>query len=634
MLRIKKLDIFILKSYTLLFIGTFFICLFIFMMQFLWKYVDDLVGKGLSMDVLGQFFYYSALTLVPASLPLAILLASLMTFGNFGERYELLAMKAAGISLIEIMRPLIVLVTFLCCVSFFFQNVVGPHAHLKVLTLLYSMRQKSPELQIPEGVFYDEIPGYNIYVKKKNKDTGVLYDVIIYDLSKGFEDVNTICADSGRLETTADKEHLYLHLYSGESFQNMKSQSTKGDNSSYRRETFREKHTIIVFDSDFSMIDESFMSNQSSSKNIKMLETSIDSMTVLSDSIGRKYYTEAKSGTYQAVYTLSKDDSIKVETAAIEDYNIDSLFNRSTLAQKQRILSTAVSRAENLGSDWNYKSLAISNNDYQIRRHKTEWHRKFSISLSCLIFFFIGAPLGSIIRKGGLGMPVVSSVLIFIFYYIIDNMGYKMARDGKWIMVAGMWLSTAILMPIGAFLTYKSNNDSVVLNADSYINWFKRIIGIRSVRSLFRKEVIIHDPDYERLPEELESLTLKCKEYIKTHKLDKAPNYLKLWITEKQDKEIFIINEQLEELVEEMSNTKSVKLLTSLNEYPIMPTSAHTKPFQIEWLNMVTGLIIPVGLFFYFRIWVFRIRLKKDLEKVIKTNQDIQYLITEKKIDV
>lgn len=631
MLRIKKLDIFILKSFGTLFVGTFFICLFIFMLQFLWRYVDELVGKGLEMSVLAQFFYYSALTLIPAAMPLAVLLAALITFGNFGERYELLAMKAAGISLLQIMRPVIIFVVFLSCMSFFFQNVIGPQAQAKLYTLLWSMRQKSPELDIPEGVFYDEIDGYNLYVKKKDRKTGMLYDVTIYELSNGFENARVISADSGRLEMTADKKHLFLHLYSGHLFENLKAQNTNSKNIPYRRESFREKHSLIEFNSEFNLMDASFMSNQSGSKNLKMLETSIDSMTVMNDSIGRKYYTDAKSGVFQTVPgSLSKEDTLKIQSENIANYNVDSLFNRSTLTQKQKIVSAAVSRTENQQSDWNFKSLTIGANDQNIRRHRTEWHQKFTMSLSCLFFFFIGAPLGAIIRKGGLGMPVVVSVLIFIVYYIINNMGYKMARDGKWIMFMGMWLSSAILGPLGAFLTYKSNNDSVILNADAYINWFKRVLGIRSVRHIFRKEVIIHDPDYAALPTELNKLTDECAAYMNNHQLTKAPNYYKLWMTEGTDEQVNVINEHLEALVDQMANTKSFKLLSALNNYPIIPVNAHTKPFNIHWLNMLCGIIFPVGLFFYFRVWIFRIRLKKDLERVIETNNTILTILNDK----
>lgn len=421
----------------MLFIGTFFICLFIFMMQFLWRYVDELVGKGLEMSVMAQFFFYSALTLVPVSLPLAVLLASLITFGNFGERYELLAMKAAGISLLKIMRPLAFFVCGLVGVSFYFQNVVGPIAQAKLGTLILSMKQKSPELDIPEGVFYSEIKDYNLKVAKKNRKTGMLYDVLIYSMKDGFEKARIIYADSGRLEMTADKQHLWLHLYSGDLFENLRAQSMKSENVPYRREEFREKHSIIEFNSDFNMVDGEIMGKQSSAKDMAQLQSSIDSMTVVGDSIGRQYYREVAEGNFRASYGLTKEDTVKIEKADIHEYNVDSLYEVASLTQKQKVLSSAVSRAENVANDLGFKKFTMENNDYSIRKHKTEWHKKITISLSCLLFFFIGAPLGGIIRKGGLGMPVIVSVLVFIIYYIIDNTGYKMARDGKWIVWMG-----------------------------------------------------------------------------------------------------------------------------------------------------------------------------------------------------
>ena len=278
MLRIRRLDLFIVKSFLWLFAGTFFICLFIFMMQFLWKYVDDLVGKGLEMTVVAQFFFYAALTLIPLSLPLAVLLASLITFGNFGERFELLAMKAAGISLYKIMRPLIVILCFVCITSFYFQNVIGPMAQQKLGTLIISMRQKSPELDIPEGVFYSEIPNYNLRVGHKNRETGLLYDVLIYNFQDGVENAHIIYADSGKLEMTADKQHLYLTLYDGELFENLKTQTMKSTSVPYRRESFRVKQSIIEFDSEFNMADASIMSTQATTKSMQSLRASIDSM--------------------------------------------------------------------------------------------------------------------------------------------------------------------------------------------------------------------------------------------------------------------------------------------------------------------------------------------------------------------
>lgn len=623
MLHIKKLDIFILRSFCLLFSGTFFICLFIFMMQFLWKYVDEMVGKGLEMTVLAQFFFYSGITLVPVSLPLAVLLAALITFGNFGERFELLAMKAAGISLLQIMRPLIIFISFICCLSFYFQNVIGPKAQSKLWTLVLSMKQKSPELDIPEGVFYDEIDGYNLYVKKKDRKTGMLYDVLIYNFDKGFENAQIIKADSGRLEMTADKQHLYLHLYSGEQFENLKSQNMNQKNVPYRREEFSEKHAIIEFDSDFNMMDEGIMSNQSNSKDMRMLQAGIDSISHRNDSVGRSYYTESMSNLYRIGNAPNRVDSLKLEKEPQRSVKIDSLWRASTLSQRQKWLNAAVSRAESASNDWNFKSMNMTQSDYALRRHSTAWHEKLTLSLACLIFFFIGAPLGGIIRKGGLGMPVVVSVMIFIIYYIINNTGYKMARDGKWIIWMGMWTSTAILAPLGAFLTYKSNNDSVVLNADAYANWFKRLLGIRSVRHIFRKEVIIDDPDYQRLPGDLEQLSADCRSYAESHRLKKAPNYFRLWLNTGHDEEMVAINERMETLIEEMANGRSVHLLSRLNNYPILSVHAHVRPFHNFWLNLLCGICIPVGLFFYFRIWLFRIRLDKDLQRIIATNQEI-----------
>lgn len=600
------------------------------MMQFLWRYVDELVGKGLEVSLLAQFFFYSALTLVPLSLPLAILLASLITFGNFGERYELLAMKAAGISLLKIMRPLIIFCIFLGCTSFYFQNVIAPKAQVKLWTLLISMKQKSPEVDIPESVFYDEIPEYNLYVKHKDRKTGNLYNIMIYNFSDGFENAHIIVADSGKLEMTADKQHLYLHLYSGEQFENLKSQNTSARNVPYRRETFREKHSIIEFDANFNMVDAGFMNDQSMSKDMVRLQASIDSMNTRVDSIGRKYYTDARSNYVPRV--LSSSDSIRISELQVSTINTDSIYNASPLLEKKKFITTALNRSENLSNDWGFKSFMIVESEKNIRRHETEWHNKITLSLACLIFFFIGAPLGAIIRKGGLGMPVVVSILIFIVYYIINNTGYKMARDGNWEIWQGMWISTFILAPIGAFFTYKSNKDSVVFNADIYLTWIKRIAGIRITRHIFQKEVIIQDPDYRHIYTKMDTLTASCLEYIGKHKLTSPPNYIHIWSKDEQDEDITFINEKMEELVDELSNSKQQEILTLLNNYPILSVYAHKSPFRSAALNAIAGALLPIGLIFYFRIWAFRIRLYKNLQLIMKTNKEIQNVIKNKNI--
>ncbi|MDE6174754.1 MAG: LptF/LptG family permease, partial [Duncaniella sp.] len=290
MLRIKRMDIFILQSFVPLFMMTFCICLFIVLMQFLWRYIDDLVGKGLGVDVIAELFFYAALTMIPMALPLAILLASLMTFGNLGEQFELTAMKASGISLLRTMAPLIVLMVMIATGAFFFQNDVLPVAQTKMWTLLYSMRQKSPELEIPEGVFYDQIPGYNLFVQEKNRETGVLYEMMIYDVSKGFENSSIILADSGKMSITPDKTHLFLRLWNGESFENIKDAGASNmRNVPYRRESFSQKDIMLKFDANFNRMDEQGMRSQYVGKNMAELQASIDSMGHRVDSIGDIY---------------------------------------------------------------------------------------------------------------------------------------------------------------------------------------------------------------------------------------------------------------------------------------------------------------------------------------------------------
>jgi lipopolysaccharide export system permease protein len=622
MLRIKKLDIFVLKSFLLLFAGTFFICLFIFMMQFLWRYVDELVGKGLEINVLAQFFFYSGLTLIPLSLPLAILLAALMTFGNFGERYELLSMKAAGIPLLRIMRPVVLFCVFLGGMSFFFQNVIGPRAQKQLWTLLVSMKQKSPEVDIPEGVFYSDIDGYNIYVKQKDRKTGMLKDILIYNFSDGFENAHIIWAAEGKLELTADKQHLFLHLYNGEQFENLKSQSVISRNVPYRRETFKEKHTLIKFSSEFNMVDGSFLDRRSDIKNMHEISVAIDSLTVHADSVGRSMYTDIMSTTYRSP-VLTPADSIKMKEERVAFINTDSIYNSMTSQEKLKVLTTTGNRISSLASDWDMKSFLTKDTDNNIRSHRSDWHKKITLSLACIIFFFIGAPLGAIIRKGGLGMPVVISVLIFVIYYIIDSGATRVAKSGEMNIVLGTWMSTIVLAPLGAFFTYKSNKDSVVFNIDVYAAFFRKLFGIRQSRHLFKKEVIIHTPEYQKDMDILEEISRDCTVYLENHRLKGMPNYIQIFTNNKHDDAIAEINKKMETVIEELSNTKDAVLLNLLNNYPFLSVKAHKSLFDNRWLNLLFGIVIPAGLLLYLNIWRYRIRLDKDLRTIIKNNQSI-----------
>ena len=614
---IKKIDIFVFKAYSLLFVGTFFICLFIFMMQFMWRYVDELIGKGLTLDVLAHFFYYAGLTLIPMSLPLAILLASLITFGNLGERFELLSMKAGGIPLIRILQPIIIFNILLCIGSFYFQNVTGPEAQKKFYTLIYSMKQKSPELEIPEGIFYSEIPGYNIFVEKKGKENGMLYGVMIYSTTDGYEDAQIVLADSAELKTTADEKHLMLTMYAGERFRNMQAQGNMmaRANVPYMRETFIQETDLIPFDNNFNMMDANVFSGSAQTKNLREIETGLDSLAHKSDSIGRSLFAYLQNTTYRRKVNIASQDSAKI---ARQTLNFDTLYSQLTVSQQQSILRNAMQKSTVATNEYEFRGLISKDIDQSTRTHWVEWHKKFTLSLACLFFFFIGAPLGAIIRKGGLGVPVVISVTIFIFYYIINVSGEKMAKSGEWVPWFGEWLSSMVLCPIGIFLTYKANKDSAVFNIEAYINVIRKILGLRISRHIARKEVIIHDPDYPVVKTELMALSQEWQAYAQKSRLRLPPNYLHIFFHNIDDHEVISLSRKMENLITILSNSRDAAILDALNKLPIVSTHAHTRPFHNYKWNMVLGIIFPVGIFFYFRIWRYRLRLYKDIQQIKK----------------
>lgn len=623
MFRIKKLDIFIAKQFGLLFIGTFFICQFVLMMQFLWRYIDELIGKGLSMEVLAEFFWHMGLMLVPQALPLAILLSSLITFGNMGESSELTAIKAAGISLMQAFRSLIFISVLICLTSLYFQNTVGPNANKQMGLMLMSMKQKSPELEIPEGIFYDGIPNSNLYVQKKDLNTGKLYGIMIYRMTGSYEDQAIILADSGMLQSTAEKKHLLLSLWSGEWFENMKAQEMAGSAAvPYRRETFTAKRILLDYDGDFNMGDGSSMSNNASAKSFSKIRHDLDSLKEQYDSIGRMYYNEDQRMAYALPKVSVKDSLRSMGLVATNTYNVDSAFSQLTPDRRRAAVGYALQQVKQRASDLDFKQMITSDGDRLIRQHKIEWVRKITLALTCLIFFFIGAPLGAIIRKGGLGLPVLISVLVFIVYYILDNSGYRMARGGMWAIWFGNALAPAVLVPMAVFFTYKATNDSVVFNVDLYTDIFRRFFGLRVKRPIYSKEVVINDPDYAADLERLESITSEIDLYSQSHRLKHAPNWIKVFFRYEPDHKIEAINEELETVIEDLSNSRDRTIVNHLSAYPIMSVKAHTRPFERRWLNIVSAVIIPFGLVLYLRMWRYRLRLWRDL-RTVKVENDI-----------
>lgn len=494
MLRIKRLYSFVIQTFVPILLMTLGICLFILLMQFLWRQIEDLVGKGIDTLVLGELFLYAALGLIPMSLPLAILLASLMTFGGMGERLELLAIKASGISLLKTMKPLIVIMVFISIGSFFFQNEALPRINVKSRTLLISIKQKSPELDIPEGSFYTGIDNYSIYVKKKDPDTRMLKDVMIYDTSDGFDNLSVFVCDSAKMQGATNKRFLLLTLYDGQRFSNFNQadRNNQGQVSRrndqfvpYSRENFKTKEIIISFDANFKRMDESIYDGTQISKNMNQIGHDLDSMRVDLDSLNkldrgimdRSYLTYR----YTDIPEAKVNDSVQVKVEKKKEVgriSLDSIMNSLKEADKGRIYDNAISNAEANSSTFMFQSYSKTTLQKNIRYHEVEWQSRFAFAFACMVFFFVGAPLGAIIRKGGLGMPVVVSVIFFIIYYMVNNVGLKMARDGVWEVWQGVWLSSFVLFPIGLFLTYKAINDSALFNSEAYGKFFRKLLRI------------------------------------------------------------------------------------------------------------------------------------------------------------
>lgn len=619
--RIKRLDTFILGKFLQLFVGAFFICLFVFVMQFLWRYVDDLVGKGLTLDVLGQFFWHVSVYLVPTSLPLAVLLASLITFGNMGENLELLSMKAAGVPLVRVMRPILLLIIPLSAFVFYFQNEISTNAQKQLRALLVSIKIAQPAVEIPEGVFYN-MRDFNLYVVKKNAQTGMLYNTIIYKMDQGFDRAQIVLADSAKIEMTADKMHMKLTLWSGEQFQNLKTEDVnvfKSESVPYDRETFMYKQLLIDFDANFNQIEANELAFLPQAKNWAALANFIDSMNLQIDSAALASSSDYAGRALPTTKAFTRKDSLATLRALSHvKLNFDSLVAKIPKDKMERARNRTASTLQSFSTEMTWRNEAVEDQEYFVRKHEVEWHQRITLALACLLFFFVGAPLGAIIRKGGLGMPTIISVGIFILYYIINTSGMKMARDGSINMVVGMWMSTFILTPAGAYLTFMANRDSVVFNLDAYIAFLRRLLGFRTKRHLFRKEVIITPPDVTADLQLAQSIRQEAEDYRQTKRLWLAPNYFRLFFRTRPDQRMEQLSDRIEELVEDLANTRDMHVLDTLNRVPFIYAHAHTTPFSRQWINYVFGVLFPLGLIIWVRAWRFRLRLARDLRQTIK----------------
>lgn len=467
-----------LKSFAGPFVATFFISMFVLLMQALWRMIDDIVGKGLETSVIAEFLFYVAVTLVPMALPLAVLLASIMTFGSLGENYELIALKSAGISLFRIMKPLIILILFLTALAFVFSNNVLPVANLKMNTLGYDIRRQKPEMTFKEGIFTNDLEGYSIKVDRIDKNTGMMYNILIYNHKDGHGNYEVTKADSGKMKTDVKSNAMELTLYNGHTYTDEGMQKASARKTfPFRRLKFDQETVLIDLpDSDFKRTDEDAFRSHALMLNLEQLQYRIDSIQTFLKTRKAGDARRLLSSNYQKSKSPNpQQDSILVEKSKEMYSNPDSLFLTYDVEEQQRAVSAALQYAREVKQRTQDNIQYYTAQQEQVIRNQLEWHRKFSLSFACFIFFFIGAPLGAIIRKGGLGMPVVVSIFLFIVYYIIDMMGIRSAREAVIVPQLGAWISSLVLLPLGVILTYKSVTDSEMMSTDAYSNFFKKI---------------------------------------------------------------------------------------------------------------------------------------------------------------
>ena len=621
----KIVDKYILRTFIPLFVMSFAVCWFIVVMQFLWRYIDELVGKGLSGFMLLKIIFYAALSFIPMSLPLGILLASLMTLGNLGERLELLALKASGIRLYRIIRPIMLLVLAMACGLFYFQNDLMIRAQVRMWTLVITAKYAAPEMEITPGVFYTGIPGYSLYAKDRDAGTGLMHRMMVYDMSRGYLNPRIIRADSGRLVMDKSKKFLVLKLYQGQSFENIQTQSynTSTDAVPYMLPHFDYSETFIPFDANIKMQDEGELSSMYVGKNLHQLQRSIDSIRPILDSTRLSYAQVVGASLMESHYgtsTYAYQDSAtraqeQVRLAHLEQQTRHSKAEDASLTftpqDSLQAISMARDKADRVKEE---ASLYIDTDDaqfYQFRTLHQEWHRKFTFPVSCLIFALIGSSLGAIVRRGGIGMPIIISIFFFVVYFIIDSFGTNMLRNESIPIWLGMWLSNIVLFPVGIFLAYKANQDSSALNVEVYVIFFRKLFGFRGVRKVEYQELVIEEADYK-------AGALAVTQALKhTDTLLQGPLFAgriwSIWTRGAEQRKLATLSKELDDITEALRHTPSRLLVSKLCDLPLLPT--RLSPFLPEeprW-GRILGALLPISLPFGLFLSRVRTHLRADL---------------------
>ncbi len=608
-------------------------------MQFLWRYIDELVGKGLGFSVIGELLMYSAASLVPLALPLSILMSSLMTFGNMGEYCELAALKSSGVSLQRIMFPLMVVVIFISMGAFFFSNNVLPFTNLKMRSLLYDVRQQRPDIQINPGEFYNGVDNYSIRVNRKDPETNRLYDIKIYDHTARRGNNSVILADSGYMIMTADKRNLIITLWNGVSYTELENDRRKRIKTyPHRQDKFKEQRLIIKLTGfGLQRTDENLFRSNYQMMNLAQLKSAQDSLRKELELRDNQFYRTLMVQNYFKLRRnyrrreLERMSKAQQEIKYPEKINIDSIFNTLTLAQRRKIVNNALSYARSSRSYIENTAQNLKYKNRHLRKHEIEWHRKFTLSFACLVFLFIGAPLGAIIRKGGIGMPTVISTIMFIIYYVFSLMGEKFVRGSVLNAFEGMWMSSFILLVVGGFLTYKATTDSAILNVDTYLGFFRRALGVDRLKMLDLKSDLtgkfgFSDIERKELRKSLCSLQVtarKCKEDAENN--FKINNALFSYVKSGTNNNLTEFERLYNNIIETIITSNWFKIIyiqNMVNEFPVIDFSRINFSLSKIYIT-VTFIIFPIGLFNIVRYYLYLFKLRSRLITVINVSQSI-----------
>lgn len=630
----KKVDRFVIKSFIGPLLVTFFICVFVLLMQFLWRYIDDLVGKGLALNVIAELLLYASANLVPMALPLSVLLASIMVFGNMGEQNELMAFKASGVPLRRIMMPLFIFNLFVASGAFLFSNYVLPYTNLQYGALLYDVRQQRPEINIKQGIFYDGIPGMRMKIREKDPKTNMMRGIMIYDHRGLAGNLNVTIADSASMIMSDNKQYIIFTAYNGIKYEEVRERSSMKNtrqNLPFRRQIFGEQQLVFELSGyEFSRTNTDLFKHNYQMLNLTQLNASQDSLEKVFFDRRVKYFKRMFANNY--FVKVERRDNF---TGVYE--NLDSLFEKFDYERKLQVYDKALNLVRAAKSSHENNQKDFKNREEWINKHKIEWHRKFTLAIACLILMLIGAPLGAIIRKGGFGVPVIVSVFFFLIYYIISMIGERSVKAGEIVAFEGMWLASIILLPIGVFLTYKATHDSTLLNVESYSKILNRFIPgfLKQKKRIYKPESTYSQIDKARLTRSIVEFISEIDFYAKNDLLinyTDAYKYTFKLLPSKHEFSIIVKDyKKIYNRIYDVLDKDNKHVQEIFSELPFIEDELSYYRKSILFPALILLITFPV--FVVIPSIIFRMKIKNKIDKIIEISNRVLVQITYEGID-